>query len=89
MSAYTGVSPRADLVEEGEPISRADSLVGYKICRINDLVVNIMLAWNRGLGVTQHDGIVRPSYCVFAPTGKMDPGYLDYLVRSDDYTSYF
>lgn len=90
VSAYTGVSRREDVVEEGEFLTRADSLEGYKLCQKNDLVINIMLAWNRALAVTPLDGIVSPAYCVFQVTSPLlNPQFLNYLVRTDQYSLYF
>jgi type I restriction enzyme S subunit len=89
VSAYTGVLPRSEIVEEGEHLSRAESLEGYKICHPGDLVMNIMLAWNRGLGFTIFHGIASPSYCVFEKIDNSDCKFLDYLVRSNEYTGYF
>ena len=89
VSAYTGVTTRAAILEEGEIHTRADSLVGYKICAPDDLVVNIMLAWNRGLGFSKQHGIVSPAYCVFKKTGSFDSRFLNYLVRDDTSTRYY
>ncbi len=89
VSSYTGVSPRDEIIVDGEHLSRAESLEGYKLCYENDLVMNIMLAWNRGLAFTVYDGIVSPSYCVFTIADDSDPKFLDYLVRSNEYTLYF
>lgn len=89
VSAYTGVSPRSEVIDEGDHLSRAESLVGYKVCYEDDLVMNIMLAWNRGLAFTKYHGIVSPAYCVFDVTDGSDPDFLNYLVRSDEYTLYF
>ena len=89
VSAYTGVSPRSEIVDEGDHLSRAESLEGYKICRKDDLVMNIMLAWNRGLAFTNYDGIVSPAYCVFDVIDGSSPKFLDYLVRSNEYTLYY
>jgi type I restriction enzyme S subunit len=89
VSAYTGVTPRSEIISEGDYLSRAESLVGYKICYPRDLVMNIMLAWNRGLGFANQGGIVSPAYCVFRIIDGSSPKFLDYLVRSDDYTAYF
>lgn len=89
VSAYTGISPRGEIINDGDFLSRAQSLVGYKICYPNDLVMNIMLAWNRGLGFSNYYGIVSPAYSVF----KLLPGnctrFLDYLVRSDEAILYY
>lgn len=89
VSAYTGVRPRSELIGDADLLTRAESLEGYKLCRRSDLVINIMLAWNRGLAVTDYDGIVSPSYCVFSIVDSSSPSYLNYLVRSDEYTLYF
>ena len=89
VSAYTGVTPRSEVIDDGDFLSRAESLEGYKVCYVNDLVINIMLAWNRGLAVTKYEGIVSPAYCVFSIIDESDPRFLNYLVRTDEYTLYF
>jgi type I restriction enzyme S subunit len=89
VSSYTGVTPKADKLAEGDLLSRAESLEGYKVCHTNDLVINIMLAWNRGLGVTSHHGIVSPAYAVFKLLDESDPKFLHYLFRSKRYLLYF
>lgn len=80
---------RDQIIDEGDHLSRADSLEGYKLCYKDDLVVNIMLAWNRGLAFTAHQGIVSPAYCVYSVIDGSDPKFLNYLVRSNEYTLYF
>ncbi|MER9420504.1 restriction endonuclease subunit S [Mesorhizobium sp. M0306] len=89
VSAYTGVSPRSEIIAEGDPLTRAESLEGYKVCYPDDLVMNIMLAWSRGLGFSQFQGIVSPAYCVFRIIDDSSPKFLDYLVRSNECTLYF
>ena len=89
VSAYTGVSRRSDVIDEGDHLSRAESLEGYKVCYAGDLVMNIMLAWNRGLGFSRECGIVSPAYSVFAVIGDTDSRFLDYLVRSDNSIWYY
>lgn len=51
--------------------------------------MNIMLAWNRGLGFSPHKGIVSPAYSVFKLRKDVSPRFLDYLVRDDRTTRYF
>ncbi|MFG9839250.1 restriction endonuclease subunit S [Pseudomonas aeruginosa] len=89
VSAYFGVKPRSETLDEGDHLSRAESLEGYKVCRAGDLVINIMLAWNRGFGFSWQHGIVSPAYSVFHVTDGSYPKFLDYLVRSDEYIRYF
>jgi type I restriction enzyme, S subunit len=89
VSEYYGVKPRNQVVEEGEFITRADSLEGYKKCQAGDLVMNIMLAWKTGLGVTDFEGIVSPSYAVFRPIINIHSKYLHYLLRINTYVAEF
>lgn len=88
VSEYYGVAKRADKVE-GENISRSDSLEGYKLCYVNDIVSNIMLAWKGSLGRTSYDGIVSPAYGVYKPIDKLDSGYYHYLFRTEIYKGIF
>lgn len=89
VSAYTGVSPRSQSIEDGELEHRAATLEGYKICYAGDLVMNIMLAWNRAQGISAFDGIVSPAYSVFSVIDDSDRRFLNYLVRCDTTTAYF
>ena len=48
--------------------------------------MNIMLAWKRGLGFSDFDGIVSPAYAVYR--GKnIVPHYFHYLMRTDMYVA--
>lgn len=89
VSEYYGVANRKDKIEDGEFVSRAESLVGYKKCYEGDLVSNIMLAWKGSLGVTDIDGIVSPAYCVYKPSKEIFPHYYHYLFRTSLFTSIF
>ncbi|WP_224653187.1 restriction endonuclease subunit S [Pectobacterium versatile] len=90
VSEYYGVKPRQEVIEDGDFISRADSLIGYKKCQVNDLAMNIMLAWKCGLGVSKYEGIISPAYSVFRfDTAIALPGYMHYLLRTKIYTDHF
>ncbi len=89
VSEYYGVKPRSESIAEGEHLSRAESLVGYKKCEVNDLVMNIMLAWKRGQGVTKYSGIVSPAYSVYRFFNNANPDFMHYLFRTDLYTGHF
>lgn len=88
VSEYYGVAKRADKVE-GQNISRSDSLEGYKLCYVNDIVSNIMLAWKGSLGRTPYDGIVSPAYGVYKPIDELDSRYYHYLFRTELYKGIF
>lgn len=82
VSQYEGVNPA-----KGE--SRSESLKGYKIVTENDLVINIMLAWLGGLGVSKYNGIVSPAYCIYKNITNNNPKYLHYLYKTPTYLAEF
>lgn len=86
VSEYSGITPSVN--DAGENVSRSASLIGYKKSKSTDLIINIMLAWKRGLGISDIDGIVSPAYCVFE-THDINPHYANYLLRTDLYTAEF
>ena len=85
VSQYTGVTERKRAEGKNEVDTRAESLVGYKCVEANDLVVNIMLAWNGSMGVSRFCGIVSPSYCVYRFKTDVQPWYFHFLLRSPTY----
>lgn len=78
-----------DGVREAQSDSRSESLKGYKIVKQDELVINIMLAWLGGLGVSKHKGIVSPAYCVYKLQDAQNPRYLHYLYRTPMYLAEF
>ena len=78
VSHLTGVTLRS---EKDVNMFEAATTEGYKICRSGDLVVNTLWAWMGAMGVSPVDGIVSPAYNVYAPGARLDPGYVDVLVR--------
>lgn len=65
---------------------RAESYVGHKLCWPDDLVINSLWAWGRGLGVAQHHGIVSTAYGVYRQRDfELEPSYLHELVRSEPF----
>ena len=90
VSQYTGITKRSDrLSDEGELLTHASSLEGYKKVMVGDLVMNIMLAWNGSLGVSAINGITSPAYCVFRAKQEIEPRFLHYLFRTPLFTGVF
>jgi len=85
VSQFTGVTERKRADGGDEPDTRAESLVGYKRVEANDLVVNIMLAWNGSMGVSSFPGIASPAYCVYRFGTSAQPWYFHHLLRSPTY----
>src|SRR5260370_20639518 len=85
VSQYTGVTEGHRDNASEEPDTRADSLVGYKVVAPQNLVINIMVAWNGSMGVSLSSGIVSPAYCVYRLGRDADPWYFHNLLRSPAY----
>ena len=88
VSQYTGVTERKRIDGRDSPDTRAESLVGYRRVRRNNLVVNIMLAWNGSMGVSRFRGITSPAYCVYQFLPGTHPWYFHHLLRSPMYKAY-
>lgn len=78
VSHLTGVTPRS---EKEVNMFEAETTEGYKLCYAGDLVINTMWAWMGAMGVSSVDGIVSPSYNVYTPSDRLDPRYIDAVVR--------
>jgi len=78
VSHLTGVTPRS---EKDVNMFEAETTEGYKICLSGDLVINTLWAWMGAMGVSRVDGIVSPAYNVYQPGSRLEPRYVDALVR--------
>ncbi len=79
VSHITGVTPRS---QKNVNMFMSESLVGYKICRVNDIAANTMWMWQGAIGVSKYHGVISPSYNTYRQTNNQyNPDYLDYLLR--------
>jgi type I restriction enzyme S subunit len=79
VSQYTGVTPRS---QKNVNMFEAESLEGYKICKVGDIAANTMWLWAGAIGVSEHEGVISPSYNLYRQSGEnYNPKYLDYLLR--------
>jgi len=78
VSHLTGVTLRS---EKNVNMFEAETTEGYKICLAGDLVINTLWAWMGAMGVSPVKGIVSPAYNVYQPGPRLEPGYIDALVR--------
>lgn len=78
VSHLTGVTPRS---EKDVNMFEAETTEGYKICLSGDLVINTLWAWMGAMGVSPVSGIVSPAYNVYQPETRLEPSYVDALVR--------
>jgi len=81
VSHTTGVTPRS---QKNVTMFKAESYVGHKVARPNDVVINTMWAWMSALGVSKNVGLVSPAYGVYRPHNEQDflPEYINYLLRT-------
>ncbi|NBV77724.1 restriction endonuclease subunit S [bacterium] len=86
VSQYTGVTKRGHIGDSGEQDTRASSLVGYKKVAKDQLVVNIMLAWNGSFGISSFEGIASPAYCVYEfRKQECSPIYVHHLMKTESF----
>ncbi len=78
VSHLTGVTLRS---EKDVNMFEAETTEGYKLCFTGDLVINTLWAWMGAMGVARTKGIVSPAYHVYETGPRLDPGYVDALVR--------
>ncbi len=89
VSEYYGVAPKSEKIEDGDFITHAETLEGYKICQKGDIVQNIMLAWKRATGMSDYEGLISPAYCIYRPLKQVESKYYHYLFRTDVYADLF
>lgn len=84
VSHLTGVTPRS---EKNVNMFMAESMVGYKLCKEGDLIINTMWAWMGALGTSRYSGICSPAYNVYFPRKGVPYcyRYFDYLFRTRNF----
>ena len=87
LSQYTGIQYKTDVEKTG--MFEAESTIGYNVVHAGQFVMNIMLAWNGSYAVSNLDGIISPSYCVFDFIADCDKRYIGYLLQTEAYKAVF
>jgi type I restriction enzyme S subunit len=84
VSLHYGVKKYAEVLAEERTatLQPSESLIGYKLVRRNDLVMNIMRARNGSLGFSKYDGIVSAAYCIYRLKIECNPFFLHYFFRT-------
>lgn len=78
-----GVVRRSDRTDNRNQLG-AD-LSKYLTVNPGDIVVNKLRAWQGGIGVSAHFGIVSPAYYVLRPDSRLWPGFAHHLLLSSPY----
>ncbi|MDZ3830862.1 MAG: restriction endonuclease subunit S [Sphingopyxis sp.] len=83
VSIHHGVSDDEIPDDEMErKVVRSEDRSKYKAVRPNDLVYNMMRAWQGGFGTVKADGCVSPAYVVARPIGEQDTQFVEWLLRT-------
>ena len=83
VSIHRGVSDYEIADEDMERnVARSEDRSKYKRVQPNDLVYNMMRAWQGGFGAVQTDGQVSPAYVVAQPICAIRSEYIEALLRT-------
>jgi type I restriction enzyme, S subunit len=84
VSHITGVTPRS---EKNVNMFFAETMEGYKVCKIGDLIINTMWAWMGALGTSRYNGICSPAYNIYRGIKRVDfdHRFFDYLFKTPNF----
>lgn len=84
LSIHTGISDHElDDEESIKKVKRSEDKSLYKKVYPNDLVFNMMRAWQGAFGVSKIDGMVSPAYIVAEPIAEINANYLSYYIQTN------
>lgn len=63
---------------------RSEDKTKYKVVHPNDLVYNMMRAWQGAFGCARVDGMVSPAYVIVQPKCRIDSRYFEALLRTNE-----
>ncbi|QHT65406.1 restriction endonuclease subunit S [Rhodocytophaga rosea] len=61
---------------------RIEDKSNYKLVKVNDIVFNMMRAWQGAIGAVRTEGMVSPAYIVAKPKGAIDADFFEYQYRT-------
>jgi type I restriction enzyme, S subunit len=83
VSIHHGVSDKEmDEAELDRKVTRSDDRSKYKRVAADDLVYNMMRAWQGGFGAVTVSGMVSPAYVVARPKSRLVTAYVEHLLRT-------
>lgn len=84
VSIHTGISDKELSGDEQErKVNRSEDRGIYKRVQAGDIVYNQMRAWQGGFGVARVDGLVSPAYVVARPRRKVEPRFIEHMLRTN------
>ncbi|WP_072368980.1 restriction endonuclease subunit S [Hyphomicrobium sp. NDB2Meth4] len=83
VSIHDGVSDKELSDDEADrKITRSEDRTKYKRVQPNDLVYNMMRAWQGGFGTVQVEGMVSPAYVVARPLSAIHTRFVEHMLRT-------
>jgi type I restriction enzyme S subunit len=83
VSIHHGVSDKEiDEEDMDRKVTRSDDRSKYKQVAPDDLVYNMMRAWQGGFGTVTVAGMVSPAYVVARPLKRIETAYIEHLLRT-------
>lgn len=90
---YLAMSQRLGLVERSQiaeqHLSTSENQIGYKLCQVNDLILNKLKAYLGVFFKASVSGLVSPDYTVFRPITDIEVEYFEYLFKTPGYIAEF
>lgn len=85
VSIHSGVSSQ-ELADEDNIRGRIkiQDKSSYKRVSTNDIVYNMMRAWQGAIGAVTIEGMVSPAYVVVSPNNKINATFFEYQYRTND-----
>lgn len=86
VSIHSGISDKElDDEDRNRKVHLSEDRTKYQgVCK-NDLVYNMMRAWQGAFGCSSVDGLVSPAYVVLSPLPGIDTKYFEYLLHTQNY----
>lgn len=83
VSIHHGISDKElNEKELDRKVTRSEDRSLYKVIHDNDLVYNMMRAWQGGFGASKLSGLVSPAYVVCQPETLLDSFYFELVLRT-------
>lgn len=86
VSIHNGISDKElDDSERSRKVTLSEDRSKYQCVKTDDLVYNMMRAWQGAFGVARINGLVSPAYVVLEPKSGICSKYFEYLLKTPQF----
>ncbi len=86
LTLYTAKGVRRQEDVESRTGNIVRTVQDYKIVHRNDVIVNIILAWQGAIGYSNYSGVISPAYDIYKPHSYVNSEYYNYLFRTSKFS---